>query len=121
MDIHIPMTIILCCRHDMRATKIYQANYGAVRASYGNAPTAKKYHHLSAEKRAYIMFTMRANPNCSARALARVLQRPPSTICRELVRLKGQSYDASGVACAADAAPCTPLYQYVHDRLVYSC
>ena len=36
--------------------------------------TAKKYHHLSAEERAYIMFTMRADPSCSARAIARALQ-----------------------------------------------
>ena len=51
--------------------------------------TAKKYRHLSAKERAYIMFTMRVNPSCSARAIARALQRSPSTIYRELAQLKG--------------------------------
>ena len=94
--------------------------------------TAKKYHHLSAEERACIMFTMRADPSCSARAIARALQRSPSTISRELARLKAQSYDASQAArdyrqrrrrCRRRPVPVpdTPLYQYVHDRLVYSC
>ena len=94
--------------------------------------TAKKYHHLSAEERAYIMFSMRADPSCSARAIARALQRSPSTISRELARLKAQNYDASQAArdykqrrrrCRRRPVlvPDTPLYQYVHDRLVYSC
>ena len=91
--------------------------------------TAKKYRHLTPEERAYIM---QNHSSCSARASARALQRAPSTISRELRRIKDGRYDASRAAqdyqqrrkhCRRRPVlvPGTPLYQYVRDHLLYRC
>ena len=90
--------------------------------------STRKYRHLTPEDRVTIML---AYPHRSVRAIARALRRSPSTISRELRRCKnGERYDASRAArdyqqrrqrCRRrrSLAPDTPLYQYVHDQLLY--
>ncbi len=94
----------------------------------------RTYTHLSPEERAVIMLELHRaredNRPCSIRALARALNRNPSTISRELRRLGDAPYDATLAAihyrqqrqnCRRQPVlvPGTRLYRYVFDRLVY--
>ena len=92
--------------------------------------TRRSYHHLSAEERAAIMLL--AEQNVTTREIGRRLSRSPSTISRELRRnaVTGRRYDATTASAAYRqrrqrcARRCklqagTPLWQYVHDRLIY--
>ena len=94
----------------------------------------RTYTHLSPEERAAIMLELHHaredNRPCSIRALARALNRNPSTISRELRRLGDAPYDATLAAihyrqqrqnCRRQPVlvPGPRLYRYVFDRLVY--
>ena len=94
----------------------------------------RTYTHLSPEERAAIMLELHHaredNRPCSIRALARALNRNPSTISRELRRLGDAPYDATLAAIhyrqqrqnsrrEPVLVPGTRLYRYVFDRLVY--
>src|SRR5690554_5525200 len=64
----------------------------------------KHYHHLSTTDRVTLMFLKRQGH--SLRAIARELNRSPSTLSRELRRrtVKGQPYDAEAAGLAARSA-----------------
>lgn len=89
---------------------------------------SRRYHHLSAEERALIM--IERHNGSSLRAIARRLGRSPSTLSRELRRAGAGPYDATRAAVGYRErrarsrrtrllAEGSPLYQYVHDRLVF--
>lgn len=91
---------------------------------------SRTYHHLSPEERAVIMIE-RQNGS-SLRSIAHRLGRSPSTLSRELQRAGPEAYDATRAAQGYRGRrsasrrprlmmPGTALYQYVHDRLVFSC
>jgi len=88
----------------------------------------RTYHHLSAEERAVIM--IEHQDGTSARRIARRLGRSPATISRELRRGGASHYDAAAGGSGYHQrrersrrqrllAEGTPLYQYVHDQLVF--
>ncbi|VVE43718.1 transposase [Pandoraea cepalis] len=91
----------------------------------------KNYRHLSAEERAVIM--IEHTKDTSAMAIARMLGRATSTVTRELKRnceTASAHYDATHAAWAyrTRREHCvrrrklisgSPLYQHVHNRLVY--
>ena len=90
---------------------------------------SRTYHHLSPEERAVIMIE-RQNGS-SLRSIAHRLGRSPSTLSRELQRAGPEAYDATRAAQGYRERrsasrrprlmmPGTALYQYVHDRLVFS-
>jgi IS30 family transposase len=91
----------------------------------------KTYNHISSQERAVIM--LEHAKATSARQIARILNRAPSTITREQKRHRDESsacYEATkaGRLYGARRQRCvrshklnagSELYQYVHDRLVY--
>ena len=92
--------------------------------------TRRSYRHLSAEERAAIMLL--AEQKVTTREISRRLGRSPSTISRECRRnaLAGKAYDATAASAAyrqrrhrcgrhRKLQPGMPLWQYVHDRLIY--
>jgi len=88
----------------------------------------RMYSHLSAEERAVIMIQKQAS--ASLRAIGRMLGRSPATISREIRRAGGTRYDATVAAegyrqrrLKSRRRPVlvdgSPLYQHVHDHLIY--
>jgi len=89
---------------------------------------SRMYSHLSAEERAVIMIQKQAG--ASLRAIGRMLGRSPATISREIRRAGGARYDAKAAAegyrkrrLNSRRRPVliegSPLYQHVHDHLIY--
>lgn len=91
----------------------------------------KNYKHLSAEERAVIMIEQ--GRGSSVRAIARLLGRSASTVCRELARnrdvaVPGYQARQAGVAYCMRRQRCvrrrkvaagTALHRYIHDHLIY--
>jgi len=89
---------------------------------------SRMYRHLSAEERAVIMIQRQSG--ASLRAIGRMLGRSPATISREVRRAGGTRYNAVRAAEGyrrrrlnsrrkAILVEGSPLYQHVHDHLIY--